>query len=298
MSNVEGPGKLTGPVDTGFDDAIAGNVWADPAMPPAHEEIKPAILIKPYPGDGKHTCVGAGARCDICFGPMPVTAAVSDGAIYAAVSKADTPPEELDELDAAVETALAAVKIDDATIQATKALVHLPPGLDYPALARLARDMAMDIKERHVILRDHNLTQVQYDFLEAHNEFFKNALSAASIEWHAPLSTAERIKVEAAAILEDSLPGLGARMQNKSEGLPGVIEAAKLFAKVAGVGEREGSSAGTGERFTINIDLGGDAKVTVSTGGDAAADPARDSARAIREDAQIASGLPPLRSGP
>lgn len=146
---------------------------------------------------------------------------------------------------------------------AAKALVSLPD-LDYPALARLAREVAMDIKERHVILSQFKLTDIQYAYLANHNEFFKNALAAACVEWHAPLSTAERIRVEAAAILEDSLPGLGARMQNRAEGLPGVIEAAKLFAKVAGVGERSDGSAGAGERFVINIDLGGDTKISVS----------------------------------
>lgn len=149
-------------------------------------------------------------------------------------------------------------------VQAAKALVNLPP-LDAPALAKLAREIAMDIKERHAILKDFGLTQTQYDFLSENNDFFKQALHAACIEWHAPLSTQERIKTEAAAILEDSLPGLGARMQNKSEGLPGVVEAAKLFAKVAGVGERDAGAGAVGERFVINIDLGGDQKISVST---------------------------------
>jgi hypothetical protein len=122
----------------------------------------------------------------------------------------------------------------------------------------------MDIKERHVLLKEYGLTQVQYDFLEENNDFYRSALAAHCKEWHAPLSTAERIKVEAAAILEDSLLGLGARMQNKAEGLPGVIEAAKFFGKVAGVGEPKAGTAAPGERFVINIDLGGEQKITAS----------------------------------
>jgi hypothetical protein len=176
-------------------------------------------------------------------------------------------------------------KLSDAGIQAAKALVQMPP-LDVVTMAKLAREIAMDIKERHVVLTEYKLTQVQYDFLAEHNEFYKNALDAACLDWHAPLSTAERIKVEAAAILEDSLPGLGARMQNKSEGLPGVIEAAKLFAKVAGVGEREAGGSAAGERFTINIDLGGDQKISVSTAAPAPAAPAVTGARAISSDGQ------------
>lgn len=261
---------MTDAVDTGFDAVIAGEKWEAPSEQPRFSNVEdllshlndtlppeqphPTVTIRDYKPDA-HICEGAG-RCDICFGPLPpppptpkpvpVTATVTD--------------EQIDQL--------VKVAFDDAAVQATKALIQLP-NIEIPVLAKLARDVAMDIKERHVILKDYKLTQAQYDFLETHNAFFRNALAAASLEWHAPLSTAERIKVEAAAILEDSLPGLGARMQNKSEGLPGVIEAAKLFAKVAGVGERESGGAGSGERFTINIDLGGDQKISVSTAQDA-----------------------------
>lgn len=152
-----------------------------------------------------------------------------------------------------------------AGVEAAKALVQLPKHLDWPTLAQLAREVAMNIKERGTILQEFSITQVQYDFLEAHNEFYRAALAQACKEWHAPLTTQERIKVEAAAILEDSLLVLGARMQNKGEGLPGVVEAAKLFAKIADVGERSQGQAAPGERFTINIDLGGDKSLVIDT---------------------------------
>lgn len=163
------------------------------------------------------------------------------------------------EEDVSVQTGLT-----EAGKDAAKALIALPSTLDWPTLAKLAREIAMDIKDRHTILTEYGLTQTQYDFIEAQNDFYRSALATACREWHAPLTTAERIKVEAAAILEDSLVGLGARMQNRGEGLPGVIEAAKLFAKVAGVGEREASQHAPGERFSINIDLGADQKISIS----------------------------------
>jgi hypothetical protein len=155
--------------------------------------------------------------------------------------------------------------LTSAGVQAAKALVRLP-ALTWPELSKLARELAMDIKEEAVVLKEFNLDNTQFEFLKEHNDFFRETFAAACKEWHAPLSTQDRIKVEAAAILEDSLLGLGARMQNKAEGLPGVIEAAKLFAKVAGVGERADGGAAPGERFSINIDLGGDQKITVSSG--------------------------------
>jgi hypothetical protein len=160
-----------------------------------------------------------------------------------------------------------------AGVDAALALLNLPK-INAPELAQLAREVAMNLRPRSHILQDFKLTETQYEFLEANNDFYKAALRAACIEWHAPLNTQERIKVEAAAILEDSLVGLGARMQNRAEGLPGVVEVAKLFAKVAGVGEREAGSGAPGERFTINIDLGGDTKAVSVSAAPAPAAPA------------------------
>lgn len=230
---------------------IAGERWEPPA---------PEIVVGPAPPPQPHVCANAsgGTACDVCFGPVTATVtSSSDDEITP--PNLITPPPQPDALPEKTGSGLT-----EAGVQAAKVLVHLPP-LTAPELAKLARELAMDVKERASVLREYNLSETQYEFLEANNEFFKAALHAACVEWHAPLSTQERIKVEAAAILEDSLPGLGARMQNKGEGLPGVVEAAKLFAKVAGVGEREAGAPNLGERFTINIDLGGDQRIVVST---------------------------------
>lgn len=220
-------------VDTGFDSVLAGEVWVDPqpAVQTAAPEITATVTKEP--------------PCDPSTAPTSAASA--------------SPP---------VANSPATSGLTPAGVQAAKSLVQLP-AISWSDLAKLAREMAMNIKEHHVILKEFKLSDVQYDFLQAHNEFYREAHANACREWHAPLSTQERIKVEAAAILEDSLLGLGARIQNKGEGLPGVVEAAKLFAKIAGVGERETSSAAPGERFSINIDLGGDKSLTVSSGGGA-----------------------------
>lgn len=181
------------------------------------------------------------------------------------------PPVGEPQLTAAVsEEAATSTQISDAN----KALIgELPKDFDRVTMAKLAREIAMDIKERHAILKEHGLTQVQYEYLSEHNPYFKNALEAAIREWQSPLSTPERVSIAAAAILEDSLPGLGARMQNRGEGLPGVIEAAKFFGKLAGIGERASGGAPTGERFVINIDLGGGQTVAVAAGEAPSRDP-------------------------
>lgn len=128
-------------------------------------------------------------------------------------------------------------------------------------LAKLAREIAMDIRELDKVLETYKLSKEQYDWLANHHEFFKQALHVSTIEWSSALTTPERVRLESAAILEDALPRLGARMVNQAEGLPGVVEAAKLFAKLAGLGEKEVGDRSPGEKFQININLGGDDKL-------------------------------------
>ncbi len=147
-----------------------------------------------------------------------------------------------------------------------EAVASLPATIDLPDLSttdlvKLAREIAMNIKDVGIVLGHYHLTQDQYDWLKEHHAFFKQALQVSTIEWNSSLTTPERLKLESAAILEDALPRLGARMVNSAEGLPGVVEAAKLFAKMAGIGEREGGERAPGEKFTISINLGGDDKL-------------------------------------
>lgn len=142
--------------------------------------------------------------------------------------------------------------------------VNLPAPLTdlAPArLAKLAREIAMNIRELPAILKDYGLTAQYYDEHILTNEFFKRALETIIIEWNGALSTHQRIKVEAAATLEDSLHNLAARMNTNDEALPAVVETAKLFAKIAGLGEPT-QNANSGEKFVISIDLGEGKNIT------------------------------------
>ena len=133
-------------------------------------------------------------------------------------------------------------------------------GLTPAELASLAREVAMDIKELPDILRTYKLTEKAYlDICDV--PFYKRALEVSTIEWNSALSTHERIRLEAAATLENALPGLSARMNNKEEAFPAAIEAGKLFAKIAGLDTQLKSEGSPGEKFTININLGADAKL-------------------------------------
>src|SRR5674476_1134848 len=130
------------------------------------------------------------------------------------------------------------------------------PNLSPADMAKLAGEVARDIRELPDVLTDYKLTQEQYNYLQS-NPFFKRVLETALIEWNSSLSVHDRIKIEAAAYLEQGMPKLGARMMKDSEELKDAVETGKLFAKIAGIGE-DGSKAAPGEKFSIHIDLGGD----------------------------------------
>ena len=185
--------------------------------------------------------------------------------------------------------------LTEAGKDAAKHLIALPP-MTHGQLASLAREVAMDIKTFDSVLLTYKLSNAQYEYLKEYNDFFKAALHSCAIEWHSALTTPERIKIEAAAALEDAMPQLSARMVNAAEGLPGVTEVAKLFAKIAGVGERETGQSAPGERFTISINLGGDEKLVVSSKDVTPSRPAQIGSSAIPTDLEGSRNLSPLRS--
>ncbi len=167
------------------------------------------------------------------------------------------PPEPVPEKPEPVPEIVEPV-IDPAVVKAAKqALIRLPE-MSHHDLAKLAQEVAMDMKPLHDIISVYNLTQGQYEYILENIPFFKHALETAAIEWNSALSTAERIKVEAAHALEATLPDLAARMGSKTESLNHAVEAGKLFAKLAGLDSPDPKSKGPGERFTITINLGSD----------------------------------------
>lgn len=138
----------------------------------------------------------------------------------------------------------------------------MPTGTDITPhlLAALAREVAMDIKELPDILKHYKLSQEDYEKI-AKIPFYAKALESAVIEWNSALSTPTRIRLEAAAIIEDAMPKLAARMKHQDEAFPAAIEAGKLFTKLAGLDAADKTGNTTGEKFTININLGEDAKL-------------------------------------
>src|ERR1700676_413131 len=141
---------------------------------------------------------------------------------------------------------------------AVNEVAPLPSGWTIHKVAALVQALAVQMYDVPTILKEYNLTYDQYKVLET-NEFFKKAMEVAVIDWHKSTSIQKRLALEAATTLEAVMPTVFARMQKADEPLPGIIEGAKLLAKIAGVGDEKIPSTPS-ERFTITIDLGGDVR--------------------------------------
>ena len=133
----------------------------------------------------------------------------------------------------------------------------MPAGWTIQRVAALVRDCATNMYELPFILKNHGLTQDQYDRLAA-TEAFQNTLTTMTAEWNAIGNTQKRLALEAAIGLEDALPEVIRRLNSRpAEPLPAVVELAKLLAKMAGIGESTQANAPT-EKFKIVFNLGAD----------------------------------------
>jgi len=132
---------------------------------------------------------------------------------------------------------------------------HLTPGL----IARLARDVVMELKALPDILEPYVITMQQYERIKE-LPFFKRVYEDFLVEWNRVSSTPERVRLISAVLLEEGLPRLGSQMIDKEVSPAVAVETGKFFAKMAGVGESKVEGA-VGEKFVINISLGEETKL-------------------------------------
>lgn len=122
-------------------------------------------------------------------------------------------------------------------------------------LVKLAREIAMDIHPLDTILKQYSISRDTWEILKENGKF-KLLLESECEAWNTATNTSERVKLKAAAMLEEWLPELNNRLHDKDEALPAKIEGAKMLTRVAGMGlpgQVEGASP---EKFTVTINLG------------------------------------------
>jgi hypothetical protein len=126
--------------------------------------------------------------------------------------------------------------------------------MDLDRLTRLARERAMNIKNLDELLNIFELTKEQYEQIEQ-DPTFKRVLEQYNIEWNSALTSPERVRLRSLATYEDGMQFIADRMTNPNEPLASCIEAAKMFAKTGGIGEKK-DEIPTAERFVIQINMG------------------------------------------
>jgi hypothetical protein len=128
-------------------------------------------------------------------------------------------------------------------------------------LIKVAREIAINHYPLETILERYKIEQDQWEELRL-NPRFSELLEREIAEWSGALNTFERTKLKAAAMIEEYLPEGNARIHDSKENLPAKVELLKWLAKIAGMGERDFTTAnGSGERFSVTINLGADSKL-------------------------------------
>lgn len=129
-------------------------------------------------------------------------------------------------------------------------------------LVKLAREVAMNIHTTEDILKTYHIPlEAWADICEMPR--FQQLLETEVAQWNGALNTHERVKIKAAAMVEEWLPELHERMHDRSESLNSKIEAGKLAARLAGMGlTGAGISGGGSEGFKVTINLGADSQLT------------------------------------
>jgi hypothetical protein len=137
----------------------------------------------------------------------------------------------------------------------------IPVGVyDEAKLVKLARQIAMGIKDIPDILYDNDLTLREFDEIKQ-LPLFARTLGSEVKAWEGADNTHSRLKLKAAAMLEEYMPELYARLNDRTEPLMAKMKAVELVSKIAGFGDREANPAGNpGDKVHVVINLGADAR--------------------------------------
>lgn len=131
------------------------------------------------------------------------------------------------------------------------------PDLDELTLAKLARELVMNIRNYKLVFADYGIDENDYYEIEK-NEFFKKVKEQYTLEWNSATSTENRLKIGSLAYLEQLFPALTRRALDANEALPAATGVANLLMKTAGIGGDNKTPEAAADRFVITINLGAD----------------------------------------
>ena len=134
---------------------------------------------------------------------------------------------------------------------------------DDVTFVKLAREVAIGLNSIETILKHHQITQTDWDYIREHPRFLQY-LEQEQATWESALNTQERVKIKSASMIEQWLPDAFDKMIDKNEPLSGRLETAKLVSRLAGMGVTGfGVSGETSEKFSVTINLGADNAIKI-----------------------------------
>src|ERR1700758_4270150 len=110
--------------------------------------------------------------------------------------------------------------------------------IDQVKLAKLARERVMNLKPLDELLNVFDLSKKQFAEIAA-MPAYQRIVEHYAIEWNSALSTPDRVKLRSATTVEDNMEILSNRMIDPTTPLTASVETMKLFAKLAGLGEKK-----------------------------------------------------------
>lgn len=130
-------------------------------------------------------------------------------------------------------------------------------------IVKLAREIAMDLRELPQILEHHCITRADFERLKR-NPYFIKVLQGETEAWQSATNTGERVKLKAAAMAEEWLPELYKRIINPKEDLLKVVKGGELVVKMAGLNAEDGKNGNASDKVVITINMGADNKLQVA----------------------------------
>lgn len=131
-------------------------------------------------------------------------------------------------------------------------------------VSRIAREVARDLSPVDMIRLKFGLSEEDYTRL-IRSPIFKTRLEEELAVWNASdaLSVAERIKVKAGTMIEESLLEVYEMIHDKNQPMVGKIRALEWASRISGLGESErmgppGMTSGGGSGINFNIYIGGE----------------------------------------
>jgi hypothetical protein len=140
---------------------------------------------------------------------------------------------------------------------------YITSEMDQKLLRSIAREIAYDIIPLETILKNHEITNAQFQAI-AKQQAFQSLLREYVDSWSGADNTPGRVKLKISTGVEDVLPDMFALLSDTKFSDNARVELFKTLLQAGGMRGTEKADGGTSaERVQITINMGADAPVTV-----------------------------------